>query len=88
MEYDENNVYGSGLNSADWHLLKNAILCASLNRAAPSEDFDRLPRRLREHDIGRIVANHLDGKPNGNLDTAAKKMVGANSKAWLALMKS
>ena len=79
-------LYGTGLETEEWHLLREAILCAAY-RKGPSA-YENLPDNLKQHEIGRLIYKHLYEHDKSALNKAAEKMVTDPSTAWLALMKS
>ncbi|MGH0030473.1 MAG: hypothetical protein ACQGVC_11830 [Myxococcota bacterium] len=52
-------MYGSGLGESDWYRLKDAVLGAG---AGNFHWFDALPKRLREHPVGALLAEAKAGR--------------------------
>ncbi|QDQ86924.1 hypothetical protein FMZ60_04515 [Alcaligenaceae bacterium SJ-26] len=77
------NLYGTGLQEADWRILKEAVLAAAFGAETPV-----LPPRLQQHPVGVLLASYRQEARRSVLDKAARLLTGQQQESWQLLMKS
>jgi hypothetical protein len=77
---DEASVYGSGLNSADWIALREAIW-PFLHATNPAHlaIFRRLPKHLQDHPVVRFLREYRETGDERYLDQAGRGLIPTTS---------
>jgi|GEM_PF-6316416 len=82
------DLYGSGLNRAEWLQLKDVLLSDEISVARLQDEFNKLPGHLQNHAVGTIIKQYLDDPTIADLEEAAALLVNGANNAWLILSKS
>lgn len=82
-EQRHSDICGTGLDDADWHILKEAVLAAAFGANSTV-----LPPRLEQHPVAMLLSDYRQEARHTLLDKAARLLTGDPQASWLLLMKS
>jgi hypothetical protein len=93
MAQPEDNLYGSGLNRADWSVLCGQVVPHYSFRqgkfVSPDEiDVPSVPGHLTDHKIAKLVRKYRATGERKYLDRAGQALVPGNKLWWLVITKS
>ena len=72
-----------GLDSDDWHSLKNVIIDASFGKDSRQD----IPENILTHETSMLLNNYFDNGNKESLEKAASILVGGGKNPWVAIFK-
>jgi hypothetical protein len=93
MTQSEDDVYGSGLNRADWYALRGQVdpyYSSRDGKFIPPDEIDApsVPDHLTNHIVARLVRKYRATGERKYLDRAGKTLVPGCKLWWLVISKS
>jgi hypothetical protein len=93
MAQSDDDVYGSGLNRADWYALRGQVdphFSSRDGELIPLDEIDvpSLPEHLTSHPVAKLVRKYRATGESKYLDRAGKALVPGNKLWFLVLTKS
>jgi hypothetical protein len=93
MTQSDDDMYGSGLNRADWYVLCGQVVPHYSFRGGkfvpPNEiDVPPVPEHLANHKVANLVRKYRATGESDFLDRAGQTLVPGNELWWLVITKS
>lgn len=86
MSRQASGLYGSGLESEDWYLLRDVLIEYTQQKTAAA--FTRLPQRLQTGHVGQEIAAYLNTGDHSRRANAIAMMAPGMTNVFLLLEKA